>query len=559
MRNLVFIILIVLLLFSGCNNENLICEQEQKSPEVAISNDFISTTLSLNEAINDSLFIKLTSEFGSLKSDEYILKSGKTPQKVTLKLDFGKIKKIKKGNYESFTILIKNEENDLKFSNLVIESKGNKKKALKLDYYPSIEMIISIEKGIKTKFKGQVYVTELNPEEINLKSTSCYRVAIYHEGQCPNPDCDGNPDCLWGCQEESYWEINTYCFDSSSGTGTATLTTTTSEIQREEGGGAPDADSYTNVVGPTVIPDIFTYFHSLFQIDYIAPADIIIEGLRHYDPNLSGLVEGENIAYDGNGGFYFTHQGYLFYYFNGFLYVDVTGEEEWYAVGTGLDYLVPYLQSVLGKPTQYLLSAFAQLTPINDFVTLITGTDVNNVQQNQYLAGAFLLFEVVPGVEVLKPVKNFLGNATKYIFKYGDDVIELVKVNGVVKFTEDAVEKLAKTATKCRTSSEVLLGKYIPGSLDSYEVIANNRGWCHFNLGEDWNKLKALTNGDEMWRLNKQFLDNCKAQNKTIYFYHDPTITANRTGGYLDEILYVESPEFGGTIVPEGSLWKVVF
>ncbi len=119
-----------------------------------------------------------------------------------------------------------------------------------------------------------------------------------------------------------------------------------------------------------------------------------------------------------------------------------------------------------------------------------------------------------------------MGNATKYFFKYGDNLLDLVKVNGVVKFTDDAVLKLAEKATKNAddaTITKVMLGKYnVPGTLSYIERAGDNH--IYFDLGEKWNDIKPLVNGsdDEMWKINKKFIDIQKSKNMEFYFSHDP-------------------------------------
>lgn len=46
----------------------------------------------------------------------------------------------------------------------------------------------------------------------------------------------------------------------------------------------------------------------------------------------------------------------------------------------------------------------------------------------------------------------------------------------------------------------------------------------YFDLGDKWNEIKKLVNesDDEMWRINKQFIDDQKALGKEFYFSHEP-------------------------------------
>ncbi|GHV47113.1 hypothetical protein FACS1894180_9600 [Bacteroidia bacterium] len=63
-------------------------------------------------------------------------------------------------------------------------------------------------------------------------------------------------------------------------------------------------------------------------------------------------------------------------------------------------------------------------------------------------------------------------------------------------------------------------------------------------------------NDDEMWKINKQFIDEQKALNKEFYFSLDPEFA---DGFYLKEIHYL-TDELNGIIVKiNNNTWKIQF
>ena len=85
------------------------------------------------------------------------------------------------------------------------------------------------------------------------------------------------------------------------------------------------------------------------------------------------------------------------------------------------------------------------------------------------------MLEVVPGSKCLKPVLDTLGDAAEFLFKYGEEFLRLAKINGVVKFTDDAVQQLAARATRNASSNMVMLGKeYYSGTLSYFERAGND-------------------------------------------------------------------------------------
>ncbi|MGX7112875.1 hypothetical protein [Gemella cuniculi] len=87
------------------------------------------------------------------------------------------------------------------------------------------------------------------------------------------------------------------------------------------------------------------------------------------------------------------------------------------------------------------------------------------------------------------------------------------------------------------------MGKYNQNGI-SYLDVAKKHKDTYFDMGtESWNKTLKIVNGNEqeMWRINKQFLNNQIAKGKTIRLSHDP----NKATGFYDyEIKYLKEKEY---------------
>jgi hypothetical protein len=197
--------------------------------------------------------------------------------------------------------------------------------------------------------------------------------------------------------------------------------------------------------------------------------------------------------------------------------------------------------------------------PVEDFYILITGEDFNGLKSNIYAAGAFLLLEVLPGGKVLKPVANLLGDATKFFFKYGDDFLDLVKISGVVKFTDNSIQKLARVGTKNATKTKVLLGKLNYLNTLSY-IDRAGKDYKYFDI-DYWDDVSALVNNNkqEIFKINKQFIDDALSQRNTIYLSHNPFDPLIRDGYFEMELDYIENVLRGKIKSVEPDLWIVEF
>ena len=80
----------------------------------------------------------------------------------------------------------------------------------------------------------------------------------------------------------------------------------------------------------------------------------------------------------------------------------------------------------------------------------------------------------------------------------------------------------AESSTHNVTSNEVILGKYIAGSDNSYEAVAQARGSTYFSMS-DWSTVEGQLGSKNMWNINEAFLDKQISQGKTFVFTVNPT------------------------------------
>lgn len=96
----------------------------------------------------------------------------------------------------------------------------------------------------------------------------------------------------------------------------------------------------------------------------------------------------------------------------------------------------------------------------------------------------------------------------------------------------------------------MVLGKYLAGSVDSCEAVAQARGATYFSMF-DWHVVQSQLGGDQMWNINKAFLDQQVAAGKTFTFTSDPLLEAatsytRQEYNYLQSLGYEIEPGKGG-------------
>jgi filamentous hemagglutinin len=109
----------------------------------------------------------------------------------------------------------------------------------------------------------------------------------------------------------------------------------------------------------------------------------------------------------------------------------------------------------------------------------------------------------------------------------------------------------AVNSTHNTSASEVILGRYIAGSADTYDEVAKARGATYFSMS-DWNSVQGQLGKENMWEINKAFLDQQIAQSKRLLFTQDPRLADPKSYTYKEFEHLMSS---GYKIVKEGSLY----
>lgn len=108
----------------------------------------------------------------------------------------------------------------------------------------------------------------------------------------------------------------------------------------------------------------------------------------------------------------------------------------------------------------------------------------------------------------------------------------------------------AQDATHNPTAPEVILGRYIRDSADSYDAVAQARGATYFSMS-NWGGVSADIGGASMWSINQAFLDQQIMQGKSFLFTTDPASAppgsfTSQEYNYLLSKGYNISPDIGG-------------
>ncbi|WP_046287384.1 fibronectin type III domain-containing protein [Zobellia galactanivorans] len=128
----------------------------------------------------------------------------------------------------------------------------------------------------------------------------------------------------------------------------------------------------------------------------------------------------------------------------------------------------------------------------------------------------------------------------------------------IPRFTIVQIGDYIKLATKNGNAKKVMLGMWDGGGPSSYITRAGNN-YTYFDFGEKWDEVYKLVNenDDEIWRINKEFIDRQRAANKEFWFSHDPFSPKNEQF-YAREINYLI--DLGVTdFVKENDLWKALW
>jgi filamentous hemagglutinin len=119
---------------------------------------------------------------------------------------------------------------------------------------------------------------------------------------------------------------------------------------------------------------------------------------------------------------------------------------------------------------------------------------------------------------------------------------------------QETFNQAAVSSTHNSAAMEVILGKYIRGSADSYEAVAQARGATYFSMS-DWNVVESQLGAEQMWNINKSFLNQQMAQGKTFLFTGDP---ASASAGYFTKLEFQHLKENGYVLVMDGRFFRAI-
>ena len=95
----------------------------------------------------------------------------------------------------------------------------------------------------------------------------------------------------------------------------------------------------------------------------------------------------------------------------------------------------------------------------------------------------------------------------------------------------ELASRYAISSTKNPKALEVVLGKFEPGiNATSYEQVAQSRGATYFDM-DNWNLVNKAVGGskEEIWKINKAFLDQQVKAGKTFTFTVNPKLLDENT------------------------------
>lgn len=178
-----------------------------------------------------------------------------------------------------------------------------------------------------------------------------------------------------------------------------------------------------------------------------------------------------------------------------------------------------------------------------------------DVQILSIATGVGALTKIKKVKDIFQALRNFTQKQWDDLGKrFGDDV-----GNVVGKFTTKQIDDYVLFATKQSDQSKVMLGLYDNGGTSSYITKAGNNH-TYFDMGTaKWAEAENIVAGnlDEMWKINKKFIDDQKALGKEFWFSHDP-FSPIEGQFYAREINYLID-EGVTDFVKIGDSWKAVW
>ena len=126
------------------------------------------------------------------------------------------------------------------------------------------------------------------------------------------------------------------------------------------------------------------------------------------------------------------------------------------------------------------------------------------------------------------------------------------------RLTLSQIDEWVRFASKQNDKSKVMLGMWDNGGASSYITKAGTH-YTYFDFRDKWDEVYNLVNKskDEIWKINKEFIDRQKSAGKEFWFSHDPFSPKNEQF-YAREVNYLI--DLGvRNIQKVGDLWKAVW
>ncbi len=117
------------------------------------------------------------------------------------------------------------------------------------------------------------------------------------------------------------------------------------------------------------------------------------------------------------------------------------------------------------------------------------------------------------------------------------------------KFPASYFDDIARLGTRNPNSPVVVLGKSFEGGKKYINVAAHYK--ASYLKARDWRKLMQKLNSDELWKINKAFLQQQIQDGKQFILSHDPSTAS---GFFLKEVSYLE--QLGFTFIKDGWIWR---
>ncbi|UFH58041.1 hypothetical protein [Sulfurovum mangrovi] len=194
----------------------------------------------------------------------------------------------------------------------------------------------------------------------------------------------------------------------------------------------------------------------------------------------------------------------------------------------------------------------AELKAKGDLDTLLN--DDVSAAQHYGEAASITASVLMPGaVEGTKALKKGLNNAVEDGVNIDAKYVDGDGSGGAII---SDIEKLANDATHNPDADTVVLGKYIPDSDQSYEKIADSMDATYFELpGSSWDDAVSKYDYDNMWEINKQFLDNQINEGKEFIFTVNPTDIPE---GKFTRMEYDYLKSQGYSLNKEGDIYRAI-